>query len=113
MTFERSRDYSSVWEKPNGANGDRHVFLERVAAGLMTQMTRVRGYAENRTNNSLLQLTTINSSITGTSLPYNYSTTENNGRITTAVNNGETLGYSYDSLNRLSAASGSGWGLNY
>lgn len=41
------------------------------------------------------------------SATYNYSSTQNNGKITTQVDNGETVSYTYDARNRLIAASSS------
>jgi YD repeat-containing protein len=43
-------------------------------------------------------------------LKYNYSATQNNGRLTSMqdVISGETVAYTYDSLNRLIQATGSG-----
>ena len=75
----------------------------------LTQLTSGSGGpTENRTYNSLIQLTSINSTI----YQYFYSATQNNGRITGASHLAgsvfESLNYSYDSLNRLSTASGSG-----
>src|SRR5262249_28465016 len=60
---------------------------------------------ETRNYNSLLQLTQI--SVGGANLQYNYSTTQNNGRIVSAVDgiSGETIVYGYDALNRLISAS--------
>jgi len=48
-------------------------------------------------------------------MTYNYSPTQNNGRITSAVDGvtGENTSYSYDALNRLSGASNSLWSGSY
>jgi RHS repeat-associated protein len=50
-------------------------------------------------------------------MQYNYSTTQNNGQITQAVDavSGETVDYAYDSLNRLISAATTGpqWGLSF
>ena len=48
-------------------------------------------------------------------MQYFYSGTANSGRISSTTNNmtGETVTYSYDPLNRLSGASGAGWGSAY
>jgi hypothetical protein len=45
-------------------------------------------------------------------IQYNYSATQNNGKITSQHDliSGEQIVYTYDSLNRLASASGSGWG---
>ena len=77
-------------------------------AGEMLQMNAA-SFTETRTYNANLQLTEL---ISGANLHarYNYSTTQNNGRITsqTDVISGETVTYAYDSLNRLVNASGTG-----
>jgi RHS repeat-associated protein len=72
-----------------------------------------------RTYNSLLQMTSITGS--GMNMTYNYSTTRNNGQITSSVDaiSEETITYQYDLLKRLESASGSGslsgknWGETY
>jgi RHS repeat-associated protein len=76
-------------------------------------ITETRGY------NTLNQLTSINAQSVpnGTieNLTYNYPTGTNNGKISSAYNavSGETVTYTYDSLNRLLTANGSGWGQQY
>ena len=69
--------------------------------------TNERGY------NILNQLTTINAG--SENLTYNYPTGTNNGKISSMYNavSGETVTYTYDSLNRLPTATGSGWGQQY
>jgi YD repeat-containing protein len=72
------------------------------------------GYTETRTYNSLMQL--ITQSVPGVlSMTYNYSATQNNGRITGSVDGvtGENTTYSYDALNRLTNASNSLWSEAY
>src|ERR1700722_13939238 len=71
------------------------------------------GANEARTYNSLNQLKTLTS--TGENLTYNYPTGTNNGKISSMSNaiSGETITYTYDSLNRLLTANGSGWGEQY
>ena len=85
--------------------------------------TMVRGVTYNPSN-QILSITgeltetrsyNVNSQLTNlTSGPYhyayNYSATQNNGRITSMqdVASGETIAYQYDSLNRLISASGTG-----
>jgi RHS repeat-associated protein len=48
-------------------------------------------------------------------MTYNYSATQNNGRITSSVDGvtGENTTYTYDALNRLTAASNSLWSQTY
>ena len=71
------------------------------AAGQMTQMG-----SETRTYNSMGQLTNITAS--GLNITYNYSSTQNNGKITSQYDaiSAEAVNYAYDSLNRLICAYG-------
>jgi len=79
---------------------------------------------QTRTYNSLGQLTQITGQMfngqgyfTGINMQYNYVAGQNNGRISSTVDGvtGETVNYTYDSLNRLAtAASTNGaWGNAY
>ena len=73
------------------------------------------GLAETRTYNTLNQLTNITAG-TSENLTYSYPTTgTNNGKVSSMYNaiSGETVTYTYDSLNRLLTANGSGWGEQY
>ena len=70
---------------------------------------------ETRAYNSMLQLTSVSNG--SVNIAYNYSSTQNNGKITSQTDNisGEQVVYAYDALNRLaSAAATSGsWGQSY
>ncbi len=70
--------------------------------------------AESRSYNVLNQLTNITAG-TSENLTYSYPTGTNNGKINSKYNaiSGETVTYTYDSLNRLLTANGSGWGEQY
>ena len=79
---------------------------------------------ETHTYNSLMQLTnttsTTSSGAQSLNMTYNFSTTQNNGRIVSSADavTGENVSYTYDSLNRLIAAAttnGAGpiWGNSY
>jgi YD repeat-containing protein len=72
------------------------------------------GTNETRSYNVLNQLTNITSGSVE-NLTYNYPTGTNNGKISSMYNavSGETVTYTYDSLNRLLTANGSGWGQQY
>jgi YD repeat-containing protein len=80
-------------------------------------MTGVNGApSETRTFNSIGQMTQLTSG----SLTRNYafSSTQNNGKITSENDpvSGETVSYTYDSLNRLASATSSdtpGWGQSF
>jgi len=79
------------------------------------------GINEAISYNNLLQPTRMtakdqNSGQTYMDVLYNFSSTQNNGRIVSSTDNvtGENVSYTYDALNRLSAASaGSMWGESY
>ncbi len=62
---------------------------------------------------SLNQLTNVTAA--SENLTYNYPTGANNGKVSSMYNavSGETVTYTYDSLNRLLTANGSGWGDQY
>lgn len=76
------------------------------------------GFNETRSYNTNLQLTDL---ISGSlHYQYNYSSTQNNGRVQslTDVVSGETVVYAYDSLTRLTQSSGTGdpggaWNQNF
>jgi len=63
---------------------------------------------ETRTYNTNLQVTNVTSG--GYNFTYNYSATQNNGKIQSMTDaiSGETITYQYDTLNRLASASGTG-----
>jgi YD repeat-containing protein len=72
--------------------------------------------SESRSYNAKKQLTALSSN--GVSLQYNYSSSANNGKITSQYDtvSGETVAYTYDSLNRLytaAATTGGTWSQTY
>ena len=78
------------------------------------------GFAETRSYNTLGQLANLKVKNTGLlttveNLTYNYPTASNNGKLSSVSDavSGETVTYTYDSLNRLLTANGSGWGEQY
>jgi len=84
-------------------------------AGEMTNLS-YDSYHETRTYNSLLQMTRM--TVPGVmDMQYQYSPTQNNGRITQSTDGilGETVNYTYDALNRLigAAATNGAWGSSY
>ena len=77
---------------------------------------------ETRTYNNLLQMVTQQTKMVAEQTPsylnmtYNYSATQNNGRITSSVDaiTGESVTYGYDGWNRLTSAAASGmWSAGY
>ncbi len=95
------------------------------AGQLLTTTGQNGAPSETRTYNSIGQLTQLticpNSGgycPTSLNIQYNYSATQNNGKIAseTDVLSGEQITYTYDSLNRLASATSSvnpGWGQSY
>jgi RHS repeat-associated protein len=90
-------------------------------AGQLIQMDVFLGgsgtyFTETRSYNNRLQVTQIQAS-SSFNMQYVYSTTQNNGQITQAIDSvsGETVDYTYDSLNRLitAATTGPQWGLSF
>ena len=88
-------------------------------AGELLSLVQGSYLSETRTYNNLLQVTRMTATAYGQAvmdMQYNYSATQNNGRIVGSNDyvTGENVSYSYDALNRLSAASaGSLWGEAY
>ena len=98
--------------------GDRGAYGP---AGEMTGLT-YDGFTESRTYNSLLQLTRMTATGSGQTvmdMQYTFSGTQNNGRITQStdatISGGETVMYTYDTLNRLTKAetTSAAWGDAY
>jgi YD repeat-containing protein len=82
-------------------------------AGQLYQLSYGLG-TETRTYNSMMQL--ITQSLPGyLNMTYYYSATQNNGRISSSVDGitGEGTWYTYDALNRLTAAQNSSWNEAY
>jgi len=84
--------------------------------GEMLTMTGAGGApSETRTYNSIGQMKQLQSG--SLNLQYNFSATNNNGKIAseTDVVSGETVTYTYDSLNRLATATSStpAWGQSF
>ena len=95
------------------SNGSNFATASYTPAGQLYQLS-YGGLTETNTYNSMLQL--INRSVPGyLNMTYNYSGTQNNGRIVTAQDGitGESTSYTYDALNRLAGASNSLWSGTY
>ena len=71
------------------------------------------GVSESRTYNSMLQMTRLTAG--QVDISYTFPNALNNGKISSQKDNlsGETVTYQYDSLNRLTVATGSGWNQNF
>ena len=71
------------------------------------------GANETRSYNVLGQLTNIHAG-SSENVTYNYPTNgTNNGKVSSISYSGETVTYTYDTLNRMITANGSGWGEIY
>jgi YD repeat-containing protein len=102
-----------TWDLGNGGGPQPFASATYGPAGEMLTLWYGAG-TETRTYNSLLQLTS--QVVPGyLNMHYNYSATQNNGRITGSVDGiwGESTGYSYDALNRLSTAANGLWAETY
>jgi RHS repeat-associated protein len=99
-------------ERPTAmTNENNHVWASGVTYNAANQPT-YDGTA-HRAYNNLLQITSISGA--GMNMTYNYSSTQNNGQITSSHDaiNGETITYQYDALKRLLSASATSWGETY
>jgi RHS repeat-associated protein len=99
--------YNSM-EQLSGMTSGSTTLVSNVTYNAANQLLTMNyGVSESRGYNSLNQLTTLNN---GTeNLTYTYPTGTNNGKISSMYNavSGETVTYTYDSLNRIATASGS------
>jgi RHS repeat-associated protein len=93
-------------------------------AGELTQMDYFKAtgqyYTETRSYNPRLQVSQIRAYYGATdslNMQYIYSGAQNNGQITQSIDavSGETVNYTYDSVNRLitAATTGTQWGLSF
>jgi RHS repeat-associated protein len=76
--------------------------------------------SESNTYNSMFQLTQLQVGSSALNIQYNYSATQNNGKISSQTDalSGEQIAYTYDALNRLASAQttqtgGTQWGQSY
>ena len=108
--------YDGMYRLSGMTDSNNNTIVNNVSYNAANQLLTMNYPAANevRGYNVLNQLTSLS---TGSSenLTYNYPSGSNNGKISSMVNavTGETINYTYDSLNRLLTASGSGWGQQY
>jgi RHS repeat-associated protein len=89
-------------------------------SGEVVQISYSTSYTETRQYNSLVQLTRLTNPF-GLDMQYGYPSAQNDGRVSNTVENitRETVNYTYDTLNRLTAATSGGstiggpWGETY
>jgi len=91
----------------NNNNADVVTNVSYNPANQLLTMNVANGYGgfnETRTYNTLGQLTGLNNG--SQNITYNYPTGTNNGKIASKYNavSGESVTYTYDSLNRLASA---------
>jgi len=86
------------------------TLIQSAAYGPANELTQITGGSwgtETRSYNAMKQMTQLTSN--GVNIAYNYSATQNNGKILSDSN----ATYTYDSLNRLATAVGSGWNQSF
>jgi len=107
--------YDSMY-RLSGMKQSSTTLVSNVSYNAANQLLTMNyGVSETRTYNVLNQLTNITAGSYENST-YNYPTNgTNNGKVSSMYNavSGETITYTYDSLNRLLTANGSGWGEEY
>ncbi len=103
--------YDSMYRLSGMTDSNHNTIVSGVTYNAANQM--LTG-VDTRTYNVLGQLTSISSG-SYENLTYNYPSGTNNGKVSSLYNaiSGETVTYTYDSLNRLLTANGSGWGQQY
>ncbi len=111
--------YDSMYRLSGMTDSNNNTIVSNVSYNAGNQLLTMNypGASEVRGYNMLNQLTTLSA---GTeNLTYNYPTGTNNGKVSSMYNavSGETVTYTYDSLNRLLTGSGAGgssnWGQQY
>ena len=117
----------AIRRRPRGASGGRWLrirertwsptsssFWAGSAKPALPAGVRASSIGETRRYNALNQLTSITAG-SSENLTYNYPSGTDNGKVSSMYSaiSGETITYTYDSLNRLLTANGSGWGQQY
>ncbi len=115
--------YDSMYRLSGMTDSNRNTIVSGVSYNAANQLLSIDYPTGNETRayNVLGQLTNLTVQLPSypytypENLTYNYPTGTNNGKVSSMYNavSGETVTYSYDSLNRLLTANGSGWGDQY
>ena len=115
--------YDSMYRLSGMTDSNRNTIVSGVSYNTANQLLSIDYPTGNETRayNVLGQLTNLTVQLPSypytypENLTYNYPTGTNNGKVSSMYNavSGETIAYSYDSLNRLLTANGSGWGDQY
>ena len=107
--------YDSMYRLSGMTDSNYNTIVSGVSYNAASQLLSINypGNNERRSYNVLNQLTNVTAG--SENLTYNYPTGANNGKVSSMYNavSGETVTYTYDSLNRLLTANGSGWGDQY
>ena len=109
--------YDSMHRLSGMTDSNNNTIVSNVSYNAANRLLTMNYPAANETRsyNVLNQLTNVTAG-SGENLTYNYPTNgTNNGKVSSMYNavSGETVTYTYDSLNRLLTANGSGWGQQY
>jgi RHS repeat-associated protein len=118
MQYDTMGRLVGMTEDKQDGNGPQAVASAGYGAGGQILSLSYFGVSETRQYNSLLQLTrmTATGGTTLMDMQYNYSSTQNNGRIVSSNDyvTGENVTYGYDALNRLTSASAASlWSETY
>jgi RHS repeat-associated protein len=107
--------YDSMYRLSGMTDSNNNTIVSNVSYNAANQLLTINYPAANevRGYNVLNQLTSLSAG--SENLTYSYPTGTNNGKVSSMYNavSGETITYTYDSLNRIATASGSGWGEQY
>jgi RHS repeat-associated protein len=114
--LESVAEYDGEGRLPNTLTNttDSVTVVTSVSYGVAGEMTTFvsGGGTETRSYNVNGQMTTLN--LPGRTVTYNFPAAgSNNGKVSSVVDSGETISYLYDSLQRLTSASGSGWSQTF
>jgi RHS repeat-associated protein len=108
--------YDTMYRLGGMTDGNSNTIVNNVSYNAANQLLSMNypGASETRSYNALNQLTNIHAG-SSENLTYNYPAGTNNGKVSSMYNavSGETVTYTYDSLNRIATANGSGWGEQY
>jgi len=115
MQYDVNGRLSGMTMDPQNGNGPQPFASASYYPSGQLNTLQVGGWTETRTYNSLMQLISQSVPYGPLNMTYNYSATQNNGRITSSVDGmtGENTTYTYDALNRLTNASNSLWSEAY
>jgi RHS repeat-associated protein len=108
--------YDTMYRLSGMTDSNNNTIVSGVSYNPANQLLGMtfNGVAESRSYNVLNQLTNVHAG-SSENLTYNYPTGTNNGKVSSMYNavSGETVTYTYDSLNRMATAAGNGWGEAY